>query len=200
MAEFGHDLEISTNIMPMEKDGKPSKDVNVIMAYLLANSVIKLITINHNTETNYTIEYPTWINNYKQSTIDQLKKIIKNQLDIYFNEETPTEFIKKMLDSKESFIESVYDREKMLKEQLKKDKYLLINRVIKEMKVTKLKNTVNDCKFTIDFPTWLYSGEYNTSLVKEITDMLTHQSIKGLSEITRLNYKSHSSNIDSVLT
>ena len=68
------------------------------------------------------------------------------------------------------------------------------------MKVNKLENSnTEDCKFTIDFPIWLYSGKYNEILVKEITEMLTQQSIKSLSEMTRLTYKSHSSNIDSVL-
>ena len=103
--------------MPIDKDGTPCRDVNIIMAYLLANSSIKLITINHHEteEINYNIDYPTWIKNYKQSTIDQLKKIIRDQLDIYFKEGTPEDFIEQMRDSKESFIESVYDRENVLK-------------------------------------------------------------------------------------
>ena len=188
--------------MPIDKDGTPCRDVNIIMAYLLANSSIKLITINHHEteEINYNIDYPTWIKNYKQSTIDQLKKIIRDQLDIYFKEGTPEDFIEQMRDSKESFIESVYDRENVLKEQRKREKLLLIDKVIKEMKVNKLENSnTEDCKFTIDFPIWLYSGKYNEILVKEITEMLTQQSIKSLSEMTRLTYKSHSSNIDSVL-
>ena len=202
MANFIDKPILNTNLMPIDKDGTPCKDVNIIMAYLLANSSIKLITINHHEteEINYNIDYPTWIKNYKQSTIDQLKKIIRDQLDIYFKEGTPEDFIEQMRDSKESFIESVYDRENVLKEQRKREKLLLIDKVIKEMKVNKLENSnTEDCKFTIDFPIWLYSGKYNEILVKEITEMLTQQSIKSLSEMTRLTYKSHSSNIDSVL-
>lgn len=202
MADFIDKSTLNTNLMPIDKNGTPCKDVNIIMAYLLANSSIKLITVNHyeTEKINYDIDYPIWIKNYKQSTIDQLKKIIKDQLDVYFKEGTPEDFIEKMRDSKESFIESVYDRENVLKEQRKREKLLLIDKVIKEMKVNKLENSnTEDCKFTIDFPIWLYSGKYNEILVKEITDMLTQQSIKSLSEMTRLTYKSHSSNIDSVL-
>lgn len=198
MANFIDEEKDKTNVMPIDKDGTPCRDVNIIMAYILANSTIQLTTINnHETEgISYIIDYPSWINNYKQSTIDQLKKIIKEQLDIYFKDGTPVEFIEKMRESKESFTESVYDRENFLQKQREKDKLLLIEQVIKEMKVNKQENTYDtDSNFTIDFPPWLYSGKYNKFLVKEVTETLTQQTIKSLSEMTRLTYKCHSSRI-----
>lgn len=184
------------NIMPVDKEGKPIKCIETIMAYLLANSEIKLI------DTKYTIYYPDWINNYKLSTANKLKEVMNKQIDIYYNEGTPKEFIEKMIDAKNSFIEIVSNREKVLnkKRLYDKEKLLLFNKVLDEIKVNKLDSDKNETKFNVDFPSWLYSGVYDKSLVREITELITNQSIKSLSEMTHSEYRHHSSNIDSVLS
>lgn len=190
MSFFDEARKINTNVMPINKDGSPCIDVSTILAYLIANLSIELTS--NNVSPGYTIMYPLWINNYKTDTKDQFQKLIAEQIYIYYQEGSPEQFIDKINKFKETFISTVNDREILLEKQRKKilqerrlkEKKILLNQVIREMKVNKIDMQKNQSKFTIDFPPWLHSGDYDESLVKEIISIISNQSIKSLSEIT----------------